>query len=184
MHSLRSKLLHYVFLFAQALPDPYVSTSFTLRDRLLHAVLTKLFKYHDIIKPTGDVPTLYLRRYFVFRTKTFPNHRIFLHFINRSDDDGHLHDHPWKFTSLILSNGYVEAIRGRQSRELYAGSVVHNPAEHTHKVALHGEKPTWTLVSAWKAHREWGFWVDDQWVMWRTYLGLDAEAQPDSLEDV
>ena len=155
-----------------------------LGDRILHRILTRLFDYRDIVKDTGRGPSLYLRRYYVFRTRVFPNHRIFLHFINRSDDDRDLHDHPWDFLTLILAGGYVEAIKGKQSRVMRPGNFAHNLAEHTHRGTLIDGKPTWSLVRAWKARRVWGFDTPKGWVSWREYLGLSPVAQPDALEDV
>lgn len=171
-----------------------------LRDRILNAVFTKVFKYRDIVKHVEGKDELYLRRFFIFRTRMFPNFRIFLHFINRSDDDRHLHDHPWDFTSLILAGGYDEELPPPQwlleDMKKYAdwkvhrylevrepGDILRNKAEHTHRVQLRDGKPAWTLVQAGKARRIWGFHTESGWVDWRKYLGLDAH-HPDSPEDV
>jgi len=151
----------------------------------LNWILPKLFKYRDILKEVEGQPSLYLRRYFLFRTKAFPNFRLFLHFINRSDDDRHLHDHPWDFTTLILSGGYREVIKLNSKmnteRVMKPGMLRFNKAEHTHKVELISG-PTWSLVRARKARRVWGFHTESGWVDWRSYLGLDKH-HPDSPED-
>jgi hypothetical protein len=74
-------------------------------------LMTKLFPYVDIYRDgTTDI---YLRRFFIYpRNKEFqPNEfkpRIYLHKFYRGDEDPHLHDHPWPYTSLILTRGYFE----------------------------------------------------------------------------
>lgn len=169
------------------------------RDRILNAIFCFLFRYRDIVKEVDGKPSLYLRRFFIFRTKLFPNFRIFLHFINRSDDDRHLHDHPWDFTSLILAGGYEEELpppqwmrdkvkeskwRIRQYIEVRKpGNLLRNKAEHTHRVQLRDGRPAWTLVRAGKARRVWGFHTEEGWKDWRTYLGFPP-GHPDSPEDV
>jgi hypothetical protein len=55
----------------------------------------RLYKHH-----LGD----YMRRW-IFQT---PWGTIHLHHILRSDGDRAFHDHPWNFTSILLSGGYTE----------------------------------------------------------------------------
>jgi hypothetical protein len=73
-------------------------------------LLTKLLPYRDITKVVDGQELLYLRRFFLRRGKkgstTGDEGGIFLHVIHRNDDDRDPHDHPWPFTSLILSGGY------------------------------------------------------------------------------
>jgi hypothetical protein len=57
--------------------------------------------YASHIGPGGS----YMRRY-IFRTPWFT---LRLHHILRSDDDRHLHDHPFDFTSFLLTGGYHRA---------------------------------------------------------------------------
>jgi hypothetical protein len=77
----------------------------------IEVVLTMLFPYQDIFRDgTNDI---YLRRFYIYpRNKDFkPNEfkpRIYLHKFYRGDEDPHLHDHPWPYTSLILTEGYFE----------------------------------------------------------------------------
>lgn len=73
--------------------------------------LTMIFPYTDIYRDgTGDI---YLRRFFIYpRDKDFGKNkgkgRVYLHKFYRGDEDPHFHDHPWPFTSLILTTGYYE----------------------------------------------------------------------------
>lgn len=177
-------------------------------DRFLHWLLPKFYKYRDIMQDipcalckatgtwtcrAGETSTcpecrgtkvsgqqLYLRRYFIKTLKD--GRRIFLHNIRLSDQDRDLHDHPWDFTSLILTNGYYEKLPDGYNRIVAKGMRVKNKAEHTHAVKLLWG-PTWTLVTASKARREWGFHTQTGWVDWRRYLGLPPTT-PDSPEDM
>lgn len=71
----------------------------SLLERLLMAVVP----YVDIVKTVDGEKVVYLRRFKLWRSKSG---NIYLHHIFRSDDDPDPHDHPWDFTSLILSKGY------------------------------------------------------------------------------
>lgn len=41
------------------------------------------------------------------------------------------------------------------------------PADHVHRLRA---RNCWTLVVVGRPQREWGFWLNGQWVAWRTYL--------------
>lgn len=53
----------------------------------------------------GPTENPYMLRWRLFECPLF---RVYLHKICRSDDDRHLHDHPFNFWSLILRGGYAE----------------------------------------------------------------------------
>lgn len=112
-----------------------------------------------------------------FRTPFFT---VRLHHILRSDQDRELHDHPWDFTSLILSAGYWEyrpARAGRlglsppfceiERRWCRPLSVVCRKAEDAHRLEL--TRPVWTLVITGRKRRDWGFYTKDGWVHWRQW---------------
>ncbi len=177
-----------------------------IRDRLLHAILTRILPYRDITKDVDGKKELYLRRYFIRRSG---DKKVFLHFFARSDDDPDLHDHPWAFTSYILLGGYDEETftlgDARDRNELVSILKLgwgHAPltfntekrrvrpltknvrqASHAHRVLLRG-KPCWSIVIAGPRTRTWGFVKpDNTWIEWRTYLGLPATT-PDQPEDL
>lgn len=110
---------------------------------------------------------------------------IRLHRIMRSDADRHLHDHPFDFTSFLLSGGYRETTPcddcsdeladcstphpnectcdgGRRTRLWPRFSVVRKRAEDLHQLTL--ERPVWTLVFAGAKRRDWGFATESGWV--------------------
>lgn len=59
----------------------------------------------DIKKIVDGVESVYLRRWYIFKSNHF---NVMLHNIKRSDDDPDPHDHPWGFISIILRNGYMD----------------------------------------------------------------------------
>ncbi len=82
---------------------------------LFERLLMLLIPHFDIIKSPakgegGTETTVYLRRFYLFRSKWFGMNfgDVYLHHIVRSDDDPDPHDHPWGFTGLILSGGYMD----------------------------------------------------------------------------
>jgi hypothetical protein len=104
-----------------------------------------------------------LTRYFLLRTARLG---IYLHHLHTSDEDGHLHDHPWAFITVLLSAGYFEwTPKGVAWRRRF--SVLHRPAAWSHRLEL--IRPTWTLVFRFRRCREWGFFTKAGWLDWRTY---------------
>mgnify|MGYP003386467566 CR=1 FL=1 len=187
----------------------------SLRDKILNTILSKILPYRDIAKfvtlPDGDKSmrkVIYLRRYFIKRTGKF---KCFLHFFNRGDDDPDLHDHPWPFTTIPLTGGYLEEtffIARAAERKDYENNSLkkygmpmvgewstkldyvkprrlhRRSADHAHRVHLIADKPVWTLVFPGAKERDWGFLPKTGgWIDWRTYLGLPADTkdQPEDL---
>ncbi len=145
-------------------------------------VLRYFLPFRDIVKTIDGVSSLYLRRFYL--TPRAFGHRLMLHYIARSDDDRDPHDHPFAFTSLILSGGYTEELhdvpRDRYGAVLTSargfrvitttwhgpGSLLRRDATATHRVRLTSkgnglgwpeEHPAWTLVLAGERVRTWGF---------------------------
>lgn len=153
------------------------------RPELFERILMKLFRYRDITATVDGVRVLYMRRFFL-TPRRWPL-RIFLHHIVRSDSDRDCHDHPFDFATYLVRGSYLERIRNPFGTAFYGwrfaqrGSLLDNKAEHTHKVEL--DEPVWSLLLVSRARRAWGFWTENGWVDWRTYLG--AEGDEDSPED-
>lgn len=160
----------------------------TFRDRLIHAVMNRLFERRDIVID-GE---LYLRRWFLRGRGSAT--QWFLHNIRMPDAGRDLHDHPWDFTTKILLGGYIEEVEtgdfyGRFNHK--RGDEVRNMAEHTHRIA-HVQPGTYTLMKTGPARRTWGFWKYERdtrwtskrvWHSWREALGKPA-SEPDWPEDV
>jgi hypothetical protein len=79
-------------------------------------LLMLLIPHFDIIKSVDirsgapKMVTVYLRRFYLFRSKWFGLNfgDVYLHHIVRSDDDPDPHDHPWGFLGFILKGGYLD----------------------------------------------------------------------------
>lgn len=161
----------------------------TGKDRIANDILCALFSYRDIVKPEDGVPSLYLRRFYVYRGK---DTHYFIHYIRRSDNDRDPHDHPWDFSSYMIAGGYTEQIAFRSggsptksyTRALKPGQKIFNQAEHTHKVSLPLGQTAWTFVAAGNARRVWGFLTENGWVDWRTYLNIPDETEESWDEDI
>lgn len=116
----------------------------------------------------------YMRRW-LFRTPWFT---IRVHKIQESDSGRDFHDHPFKFTSLILSGGYIEHVPGclcwiENGQTLtmsesgpcnvyLPGDVVKRDALDFHRLELFLEgESAWTFVVTGPYEREWGFLEKD-----------------------
>lgn len=132
--------------------------------------MSKTEKFLKWLLPHKDIVKngiLYLRRhYLTWRTTKLP--RIFLHLINRPDDDRDPHDHPNWFITLVVWGGYWEAVyetpeqlRGEKPplvRWMGPGSIGFRRAIFTHQIVKLPCKRAWTLVLFGVARRQWGFW--------------------------
>jgi hypothetical protein len=130
--------------------------------------------------PTGEP---YLIRWEILRTPWFS---ILYHTILRSDWDRALHDHPWNFTSIILSGGYYEHVLrsylgpnftvvtgGKPSEPIWygRGRIVRHKATDLHRLELPLGCITRTLVFTGRRSREWGFQKSTgEWIKFDDYL--------------
>lgn len=125
---------------------------------------------------------------------------IMLHKFHRSDDDGALHNHPWKWSvSLILAGGYSEERRHltekmcdmhgrphavwRVKRRLvtpFSLNVIR--ADDYHRVDLL-EKDCWSLFIAGPKAQSWGFWdrVTNKITPWREFIARRRNIEPDEV---
>ncbi len=144
---------------------------------MIERLLLKLFKVREIPHPKGGP---YLRRFYL-TPEWFPWFNVFVHQLFTPDPDRDLHDHPWDFWTFPLT-GYYEVGRVEPVNYVLARSWHHRPAEYVHRITRLLHTPTWTIMVTKKGRREWGFWVEGQWIHWRQYLGLFDHEQ--SWEDV
>jgi len=109
------------------------------------------------------------------------NRRLMLHRFLRSDWDDALHDHPWPYTSLILSGGYTEWSPNTDLGEVVAfgpnvgrwygpGSLLRRPADWRHRVEIPDGKDCWSLVTTGKKVRSWGFHCPQGFIPWRQFV--------------
>lgn len=108
----------------------------------------------EIRSKTGE---LHFRRYRIIETKWFS---IYLHYIAKSDEDAHRHNHPWDFTSVVLSGSYTEEYSLFNIVRTRASKLINSHIyEEYHKLTI--LKPVWSLVFCGKRINEnWGYIVD------------------------
>ncbi len=133
----------------------------------------------DIGRPSAGT---YLTRWTLYGKRTEGTGRaVFLHHFHRSEDDDALHDHPWGFTSVILSGGYYEWTadrRGKVGRRWYGpGRVLTRRATHRHRVELPSGRDCWTLVFRGAKEKSWSFFclsgaglLTGKAVPWRSFI--------------
>jgi len=107
-----------------------------------------------------------------------------LHWILRPDADRHLHDHPWEFTTRIISGGYVEETQeGVASR--YPKTRHIRPLGFPHRIAsligdpanlTTGRGGTWTEVYTGPRARPWGFYTPGGWIDHAIYFGQGQQS--------
>jgi hypothetical protein len=106
-------------------------------------------------------------RYFLLRT---PWVGMYFHKFLRSDNDRHVHDHPWSFITLLLNRGYWEHLPDGTAKWRKRFTIHYRPAEWQHWVEI--DKPVWTLVLRFRKRRQWGFITPAGWINHFVY-GID-----------
>lgn len=113
-----------------------------------------------------------------------------VHCTLQSDNDRHLHDHPWWNISVLLRNGYDEVMPynggagewtwlrsiGDWSEVTYtrwrgAGDVVFRRATDRHRLNVAEGQPAYSLFIVGPRKRLWGFYTGPgQFTPWETYV--------------
>lgn len=98
-----------------------------------------------------------------------------IHKIMRSDNQRHMHDHPFSFFSIILKSGYwdVHPAPDDPTKETasWHGAISTNfkRAEECHRLVL--AHPVWTFVITGRYRRDWGFHTSEGWISHDQYNG-------------
>lgn len=123
----------------------------------------------------------YMDRWYVIPRN--PVLSIYLHRINKSDNDRALHDHPWPSVSVMLHGALIEIYarkiveRGHDgkpevitaTRSIGAGTIVWRGARFAHRLIMDFSEPSWTLFITGPRIRKWGFWCPHSWRYWRDF---------------
>lgn len=148
----------------------------------------------------------YIKRWHLIPRNTWRN--VYLHKIVGPDNEPYPHDHPWAFTSLILSGGYIEELydftpataskdcrmidhawENERYYKLYAwpsihihekGHVVRRRSWHAHRIINLVTKPTWTVILTGETKGQWGFYLNQYYSDQAVAL---IEAGVDTAED-
>jgi hypothetical protein len=108
----------------------------------------------------------YLRRWWVIPRNREVN--VYLHEINKSDDDRAFHDHPWANTSYLIRGSYIEHTpEGSFVRE--AGQTIERPATALHRLECVDNARVISLFMTGPIVREWGFDCPQGWRHWTEY---------------
>lgn len=142
-------------------------------------LIRKLFLVKEIVSRVG---VLHFQRYRLLSTPWF---KIYLHKISRSDEDAHMHDHPWNFRTTLLSGSYRERYAvgpywgDIKERVLKARDSVYHDQSDVHKLELLTPH-VWTLVFVSGKTHPWGYQTEIGWVdharyrMWKNAQELPA----------
>lgn len=143
---------------------------------LLTRFIRKFFLIKEIVSKEGEI---HFRRYRLLATPWF---NLYLHNIRRSDEDRHMHDHPWHFLSLIISGSYGETYRtypffDAETHVWYdTGMVIMHDARDVHKITLRTPE-VWTLVLTSGRERVWGYRTKSGWIDFKKYRQLKRDGQ-------
>lgn len=114
-----------------------------------------------------------MTRYVGFRCRWFG---IYVHKFHMSDYPV-VHDHPWNFLTLPLTNGYWEHLPDGTVADRRPFRFKFRTAEEFHWIELKEGAPLWTLFIHFRKRRDWGFWSQTYgWVPHNEYnrrLGLE-----------
>lgn len=115
----------------------------------------------EVKKIYGCHGGLYMTRIILARFKG--GEKMMLNYFHRSDEDRHLHDHPWSFRTFILWRGYIEVLE-HSALTVKPLQTLRRPAQWKHRVLLKNGKPALTLVFTGPNVREWGYHTPDGWI--------------------
>jgi len=117
-------------------------------------------------KPDFIIGDNYLRRWWLIPRNRYFN--IYLHEINKSDDDRALHDHPWWNLSIILKGCYDEVTpKGTFVRK--AGQFILRSGKALHRLVSPEGGHGVTLFITGPNYRSWGFACPNGWRHWREF---------------
>lgn len=165
---------------------PRVAMAAILREAVKNLVKTGDFQTFTIVQNDKE----YLKRFYLTR----PNKdndlasflrklglKVYLHEFYDSDNDRHLHSHPWPFMSIILDGAYEEStpqpgFLGIESKHrcratFEPGEInVHADPTDYHSIRILTPRVT-TLIIAGEARFKWGFLTEDGHVNAADYIG-------------
>lgn len=125
-----------------------------------------------ICKTTREIKSkkgeLHFRRFTILGTKWFS---INIHRIYKADEDKHLHNHPWNFTSILLAGGYYERTPDKLRLKL-SGAINRYDRNKYHKIDTIYVGPVTTLCFMGPRTKEaddWGYLVDGEFVHHKEY---------------
>lgn len=111
---------------------------------------------------------------------------VFVHQFLSSDDERALHDHPWRWLTIILSGQYLEHVPADPSNPAGATTVHHRRegdvvwcrrSQRAHRIEVIDGERAITLFLTGRKTREWGFHCRQGWRHWRDFTALDGNGR-------
>lgn len=129
----------------------------------------------------GEAARPYMLRWWVIPRNRWFN--IYLHRIQRSDDDRALHDHPWVNCSIVLAGGYREIMPEHAPSVSWPvppvrnawrgpGSIVLRRPSAAHRLEVVDGQACWSLFITGPNVRDWGFWCPRGWKKWTDFVDM------------
>lgn len=135
---------------------------------LLYKLISKLPADHI---NNGD----YMERYWLIKPSKFFPFSVRFHVIKAPDKDPHLHDHPWKFFTMVLEGGYWEKRLTDHTIFQYHGFLSWYTLEpwESHKIIDLDPVKNYaiTLFVMWPQIQNWGFLTDKGKIDRKDYFG-------------
>lgn len=144
--------------------------------------ILSLFRSRTICNSLGEP---YLTRYKLLWIPIL-GWKVWLHHIHRSDESSDLHDHPWWFWSIPLTEGgywehYGDPYK-RERRHCERGRLYWHDRFFRHTIFNIPRNDVWTLVLRGPTVRRWGFWPrceeHYEWMPWETYCERYDQGAP------
>ncbi|QQD18034.1 hypothetical protein I6N98_17090 [Spongiibacter nanhainus] len=124
--------------------------------------------------PNKVIGEQYLTRWHIIPKN--PLFNIYLHHVEGSDPDTHLHDHPWLFNCSIVLRGQMKEFLTRRSRPLTAGHLTARMGRAPHRLVLETPDCVTVFVTGPKCRR-WGFYTEEGWVASNDYLSGEGNGR-------
>ena len=113
----------------------------------------------------------YMRRFYLHRGR---GRQARFHLISASDPGRDFHDHPWDYTTRLLSGTYTEHTPDGVVR-YQAPCTLTRKAESLHRLEL-ADGPVWTYFVTGRFRRTWGFATNSGWVAYTDYAAAGTLA--------
>lgn len=129
-----------------------------------------MFKLIKEIKSKEGI--LHFKRWELLKTPWFS---IYFHGIYKADEDEHLHNHPWNYTSICVWGSFFELSENSVSL-ITPFNISRQKSSRFHKIWKLKSKSVYTLffVSN-RIEGDWGYLVDGKFVDHKTYRKLKNE---------
>ena len=121
--------------------------------------------------PDVVVGQSYLKRWHLIPENKFFN--VYYHEIRASDMDRDLHDHPYVFSSFILSGGYYEETKQGVVERGVGDFNIHQPW-FLHRLKMKDSNGANTIFITGPKVKRWGFMTENGWVYNKDYLNVNG----------